>query len=132
MELDDILQKQEIEYLKNEMGTEIYLHIYGSNRATNDSVYINCYLVSKRSIEKELKKSDASHISYNPGFVTSNKSTYYKRFSTFEDIEPLVIERDFQGLADNTIEIGEEFRLFFNILRAILKNDCTFEFLSAN
>ena len=56
MELDDILQKQEIEYLKNEMGTEIYLHIYGSNRATNDSVYINSYLVSKRSIEIELKK----------------------------------------------------------------------------
>lgn len=115
MELDVILQKQEIEYLKNVMGTEIYIQIYGNNRESNDSLYIKSYLVPQSSIEKELKQNDVSHVSYNPGFVTSNKGTYYKRFSTFEDIEPLVIERDFQGLADNTIEIVEEFRLFFNL-----------------
>lgn len=115
MELDDILQKKEIAYLKNEMGTEIYIQIYGNNREPNDSEYIKSYLIPKSSIEKELKKNDASYVSYCPGFVTSNKRTYYKRFSTFDDIEPLVIERDFQGLAINTIEIIEEFRLFFNL-----------------
>ena len=69
-----------------------------------------------------------------PGFVThyenGKPTTKYYRFSD-EGIEPLVYWRTFSGKKESTLEISEEFRLYFNLFeKAIDSNKKIFIYIN--
>lgn len=115
VELQVVLQEKEIDYLKNSMGTEMNVLVYGEYVDGPNDSYVVSYLIPRKNIDAELNNSAKSDVPTSPGFMTINHRTRYVNFSTSGEVEPLVIKRDYNGLAENTIEVVEEFRLLFQL-----------------
>lgn len=115
MELQDVLQEEEIGYLKNSMGTEMNILVYGKYVDGPNDSYVVSYLIPRKNIDAELNNAAKTDVPTSPGFMTTNHRTRYVNFSTSGDVEPLVVKRDYDGLADSTVEIVEEFRLLFQL-----------------
>lgn len=123
VDLQDVLQEKEIDYLKTSMGTEVDILVYGSFvDGANDS-YVRSYLIPRKNIGSELQNPAKADIPYYPMFITKNNRTKYVSSSLSGDVEPIVIIRDFNGLADSTVEIVEEFRYLFQLFYDS-KTDC--------
>ncbi len=79
-----------------------------------------CALIRESHIEQSLNDTswDLQIGRGGPGIVSSWKDgksiTSYYRFSN-EEVEPLIIKRNFHGIQDSYWDISEEFRLYHNI-----------------
>lgn len=70
----------------------------------------NCYI----SQALDSNKWDLSYEDGYPGFSYINSNYIYSRTNT-DNIEPLILLRDFQGIYKEQLEICEEFRLYHNL-----------------
>ena len=70
----------------------------------------NCYI----SQALDSNKWDLSYEDGYPGFSYINDNYIYLRTNT-DNIEPLILLRDFQGIYKEQLEICEEFRLYHNL-----------------
>ena len=70
----------------------------------------NCYI----SQALDSNKWDLSYEDGYPGFSYINDNYIYSRTNT-DNIEPLILLRDFQGIYKEQLEICEEFRLYHNL-----------------
>ena len=70
----------------------------------------NCYI----SQALDSNKWDLSYEDGYPGFSYINDTYIYSRTNT-DNIEPLILLRDFQGIYKEQLEICEEFRLYHNL-----------------
>lgn len=114
----NILQVENMNYIRNQFGKELWVQVYGNREMYRSDGLFWVGLIPNEDIEESLKSTDWDlnmGITISPGFVGYGNNNYqYDRFSGSE-VEPLIIERDFHGIKESSIEISEEFRLLNNL-----------------
>ena len=82
-------------------------------------VCIQSHLLPESKIEREMSNDTYNaHNLYpcvNSGGDWENGNYAYLRYGNYDEFEPLVINREFYGVAPDSTEIAEEFRLLFNL-----------------
>lgn len=96
----------------------------------NSSKDSHHYFINSIFIPISYKEKALSHLDWDLNSCNSKPiserfcsgETEYLRFGNQDGLEPLVISRDFNGLKPSSIEISEEFRLFYNLYLDKAKN----------
>lgn len=102
--------------------------VYGRPPKSDFNIFLQSYLVPMDDAISHLKTDSYDvHGSLVPGVTVyaswnAGDSEYF-RFGNTDGIEPLVVIRDFNGLATDSVEIAEEFRLLFNLYYNSSKNE---------
>lgn len=119
MKKEYIYQLKIREWLEKDLGNEIMIPVYGGKKDSEWDVYIQSYLIPINSVNEHMETDEYDAHTLSPGITVYGsgecEEIIYSRWNNSYDEEPLVIERNFNGLADNIIEIAEEFRLLFNL-----------------
>ena len=126
MDINKALQIKEIDYIKQTWGKEVMIQVYGQEKNDEHDCFIRSYLIPLESVPKELNQSGRANIVHKPGYVCSNDNYIYKRFASVDEVEPIIVEREYNGLADAEVEVVEEFRLAFNLYHD-RKNSCLYD-----
>jgi len=107
------------EWIESSWGNEIMMPVYGSRKDKEYDIFIQSYLVPEQEAEKQLEKDTYDINTLEPGFTQygawEDGDVVYDRFNSSIGAEPIVIVRDYGGLAEDNLEIIEEFRLLFNL-----------------
>ena len=119
-------QKQNIEYLKNSYGKELWIQVAGNNKLDEADAGFWAALVNLNDLKKVHKEYgwDVHIGTQTPGFVEYvNDSVKYERISSFGVYcEHIVNYREFYGIRPNYVEIVEEFRLLNNLYHDSISN----------
>ncbi|RKD32409.1 hypothetical protein [Lacrimispora algidixylanolytica] len=120
MDKDYIYQAPIREWIENDWGKEIFVPLYGSKKDQNWDIFFQSYLIPITKVYEQLETDTYDfHGSLSPGITVygawdSGEAIYHKWCNDI-DIEPIVIKRNFNGLANDNVEIVEEFRFLFNL-----------------
>lgn len=110
-----VYKEETIDWIENKWGQEVFVPVWG----TKDTKLIKSYLLPKRDARRELETADFQRDGLVPGFTSltlgDQTENVYSKFNNNEDIEPLVLERDFLDAYPDHVELVEEFRLLFNL-----------------
>lgn len=119
MDKDYVYQLSVREWIENELGKELMIPVFGSKKDNKWDIYIQSCLLPIDMIDKELENDTYNASSLSPGITVygswEDDEKVYHRWNNDKGIEPFVISRSFDGLAEDSIEIVEEFRLLFNL-----------------
>ena len=119
MDKDYVYQLSVREWIENELGKELMIPVFGSKKDNKWDIYIQSCLLPIDMIDEELKNDTYNARSLSPGITVygswEDDEKVYHRWNNDKGIEPFVISRSFEGLAEDSIEIVEEFRLLFNL-----------------
>lgn len=119
MEMDYIKQESIISWITESLGSEIMIPVSGKRVANGFDVYIQSYLLPESRIENEMENDTYNAHSLLPCVNTcgnwENGDYEYLNKGNYNEFEPIVIKREFYGVAPDSIEIAEEFRLLFNL-----------------
>ena len=119
MDKDYVYQLTVREWIENELGKELMIPVFGSKRDNKWDIYIQSCLLPIDMIDEELENDTYNARSLSPGITVygswEDDEKVYHRWNNDKGIEPFVISRSFEGLAEDSIEIVEEFRLLFNL-----------------
>ena len=116
-----IYQTGMMEYIEKYPNLGVMIPVYGHTGAFGTDAYFQCRLCSYETAAEEMTTDNTNRWdSVTPGFTQygcgENAEIIYSRFNNDRNMEPFVIERDFNGLGvENEIEIVEEFRLLNNL-----------------
>lgn len=108
------------EWIENDWGKEIFIPVYGNKKDETYNIFFQSYLISANEAEGQLEtESYDIYGSLLPGITVygawdSGEAVYHK-WNNDSNMEPLVIQRNYNGLANDNIEIVEEFRFLFNL-----------------
>jgi nucleoside phosphorylase len=124
----DILQRDWIAYVKNDLGQEQWFTAYCSLRGSWGTAVCFCALIPNAMVAKALA-NESWDLRIGHGLPGCSVSGYgsdaqivtYHRFGD-DGIEPLVIKRDFDGIKDPYAEVSEEFRLFHDLYYDAARN----------
>ena len=107
------------EWIENVLGKELMIPVFGSKKDNKWDIYIQSCLLPIDMIDEELENDTYNARSLSPGITVygswEDDEKVYHRWNNDKGIEPFVISRSFEGLAEDSIEIVEEFRLLFNL-----------------
>lgn len=108
------------EWIENDWGKEIFVPVYGSKKDDKWDIFLQSYLISANETEGQLETDSYDiHSSLLPGITVygawDSGEAIYNKWNNDSNMEPLVIKRDYNGLANDNIEIVEEFRFLFNL-----------------
>lgn len=113
-------QESIISWITETLGSEIMVPVSGKYVADGFDVCIQSHLLPESKIEREMSNDTYNaHNLYpcvNSGGDWENGNYAYLRYGNYDEFEPLVINREFYGVAPDSTEIAEEFRLLFNLL----------------
>lgn len=119
MEMDYIKQESIISWITESLGSEIMIPVSGKRLANGFDVYIQSYLLPESRIENDMENDTYNAHSLYPCVNSygnwENRNYAYLRYGNYDEFEPLVINREFYGVAPDSTEIAEEFRLLFNL-----------------
>ena len=119
MDIKTIYQIDIREWIEHSCGSEMMIPIYGPKKDSNYDLFLQSYLVPVQDAEKQLEKDTCELTTFEPGFTQygalEDGEVVYYRYNNCVGAEPLVIAREYNGLAENNVEIVEEFRLLFNL-----------------
>ena len=107
--------------LRRDMSPVEMLTVYLERSNDTYSHGIYCALIPSKHIDKVLDSLnwDLMHGEGLPGSVAyredKNRKVDYLRYGNTDGVEPLVIDREFQGIREGYLEISEEFRLFHRL-----------------
>jgi len=125
-----IYQEQVISFLKTYPNANVMIPIYGHTEQFGADTFFQCIIVPPEFAEEDMKSDDTNHWSNSliPGFTQygfgDSADTVYSRYNNSENIEPLVIIRNYEGVRiKKQIEIVEEFRLLNNLYFDTIKNE---------
>lgn len=111
-------QTKVIEWLDN-IESGVMIPVYGHKLISGSDLVIQSYIVPKNSDEKELENDEPWHGSLEPGFTQygfgDSCELLYLRFGNEDGVEPLIVEYEYDGLKDSSIELVEEFRQLFTL-----------------
>lgn len=106
-------------WIEKSWGSEIMIPVYGVIKKKKMDVFIQSYFIPVDNAEEQLDTDTYDVHSLLPGFTVygawEDSDVVYRRYNSDIEVEPIVIIRNYNGLADNTVEIVEEFRLLFNL-----------------
>jgi len=128
--MDLIYQEQIISFLKTYPNGNVMIPVYGSTKQFGADTFFQCIIAPLEFAEKDMKSDDTNHwpSSLIPGFTRygfgEGADTVYSRYNNSENIEPLVIIRNYEGIrTSKQVEITEEFRLLNNLYFDATKNE---------
>lgn len=121
-ELEHILQVDRRSHFTKGEYNKPMIDIYNSPDITSEDMFIYCALIPN-SIINECMNTDEWELNIGTSRPGCNRARLdngeinitYHRFGRTDEIEPLIINRDFHGIKDETTELVEEFRLFHNL-----------------
>lgn len=108
------------EWIESDWGKEILIPLYGSKKDDKRDIFFQSYLIPKDEVDSQLKTDTYDlHNSLLPGVTVygswDSGETIYHRWNNDIKAEPLIINRNYNGMANDNIELVEEFRLLFNL-----------------
>ena len=127
-----IYQREMIDFIKKYPNNgNVMIPIHGRTEKYDTDVYFQCRLFPLEIAKMQLENDDTNDWGGGtPGFtqfgIGDNAEIVYSRFNNQVNMEPFVIERDYQGLVNKNepeIEIVEEFRLLNNLFFDRAKNE---------
>lgn len=116
-----LLQTKTLGWLKREIPLADLMVVWLSDRLDEHSHGLYCALIESKRVRKSLKSTswDLSHGDGLPGTVVRyegrKKRAEYLRYGDDDGVQPLVIDRDFFGIHEDSLEISEEFRHFHRL-----------------
>ena len=116
-----IYQPRMMEYIEKHSNSGVMILVHGHTQAFGTDAYFQCRLCSHETAAEEMQSDDTNHWGdITPGFSWNgsreNAEIVYSRFNNSRNMEPFVIDRDYDGLGvANEVEISEEFRLLNNL-----------------
>jgi hypothetical protein len=114
-------QSQFLDHINRELRATDMLDVYFEKKDKEWDIAVYCALIPNTQIESSLKNPswDLYHGSGLPETIEyvqgGNKQVEYLRFGNDDSIEPLVIDRYFDGMQEDYQELSEEFRLFHRL-----------------
>ncbi|MDO4543161.1 MAG: hypothetical protein Q4C01_01300 [Clostridia bacterium] len=126
---DAIHQGKVIKYLRDYPNVGVLIPIYGKMSKLGTDAFFQCCLAPIELVKEEMKTDCTNNWSKcTPGFTQctsgDDSQIVYHRFGNGDGFEPLIIERNFDGLGiDNSLEVSEEFRLINNLCFDRVKNE---------
>ena len=125
-----IYQEQVISFLKTYPNGNVMIPVYGHTEQFGADTFFQCIIAPLEFAEEDMKSDDTNHWPHSlmPGFTQygfgDGADTIYTRYNNNQNIEPLVIIRDYEGIRiKKQIEIAEEFRLLNNLYVDATKNE---------
>ncbi|QUA52735.1 hypothetical protein [Aristaeella lactis] len=118
-------QEDNVEYIKNTLGTEQWIQIAGRRTINNSDAAFWCGLVDAEQVLaiKEGASWDIGRgTSAYPGFEQAEGKTVYKKCLLDDGYEPIIFDREFYGVRPDYIEISQEFILLNNLYWDLKKN----------
>lgn len=77
------------------------------------------FLLPIDAVESDMQNDTYNANTMEPGITVygswENDEKVYHRWGNDDDFEPLIIKRNFNGVATDSVEVAEEFRLLFNL-----------------
>lgn len=114
-------------WIEDSLGTDVMVPVSGNMINTDYDIYVQSFLLPVAMVEAEMENDTYNAGEMMPGITVygswENDEKVYHRWGNDNDFEPIVIKRDFNGLAPDTVEIVEEFRLLFNLYYSAQKNE---------
>lgn len=119
MDREYIYQVKVREWIENSLGKDIMISVAGNRVNNGYDIVVQSYLLPEERIDNEMSNDTYNANTMTPGITVygswESDEKVYHRWGNDDGIEPLVVKRDFNGLAEDVIEIAEEFRLLFNL-----------------
>jgi len=120
-ERERLSQAKLLAWLNRDMRLTDMVTVYLSDVCNNHDHGIYCALIPTEQIE-EILGYPTWDLGHGDGLPEATQyqedgvvATEYLRFGVNSRIEPLVIDRDFQGMRPDYLELSEEFRLFHDL-----------------
>lgn len=107
------------EKIELSLGNEFMIPLFGTYKQNDMDIFIQSYLIPIDEADEQLKTDTYDVGELKPGFTQygywEKSEVIYGRYNNSIGAEPLVISRNFNGLAEDYNEISEEFKLLFNL-----------------
>jgi hypothetical protein len=109
------------DFIFNSLGQEQWMTVYQNKKTEYEHVSFYCALVPNDKVSEALTTTDWE-LSYGDGMPGCSVTGYgekeivnYDRYGVGNNIEPLIIVRDFHGIKESYVEVSEEFRYYHNL-----------------
>lgn len=115
------------EWIESGLDAEIMIPVYGNKVDEKYDIYLQSFLLPMDKVDEDMENDTYNAHTMMPGITVygswENDEKVYYRWGNDNDYEPLVIKREYNGVANDSIEIAEEFRLVFNLYFNSQKNE---------
>ena len=115
------------EWIENGLDAEIMIPVSGNKIDKNYDVYLQSFLLPMEEVGSDMENDTYNAHTLVPGITVygswENDEKVYYRWGNDNNFEPLVIKREYNGVATDSVEIAEEFRLLFNLYFNAQKNE---------
>ena len=116
MNSDYVIQKENQMWLKDSLGTENMIPVFGNFLDSKYDIFIQSIILPVSDIDRYMEKDTYDFGECIPGVtIFGGNEDKYLSWGNNEGLEPLVISRKFDGLQDHYLEIVQEFVLLFNL-----------------
>lgn len=119
MNKDYIYQISIRNWIEKNLGTEIMIPVWGNRISDGYDICIQSLIFPLEAIDEEMETDTYNANTMSPGITVygswESDEKVYHQWNNSNGYEPIVIKRDFDGLAAKSVEIVEEFRLLFNL-----------------
>ena len=107
------------EWIENGLDAEIMVPVFENRVDKKYDVYLQSFLLPIDAVESDMQNDTYNANTMEPGITVygswENDEKVYHRWGNDDDFEPLIIKRNFNGVATDSVEVAEEFRLLFNL-----------------
>lgn len=119
MDKDYLYQMDIREWIESGLDAEIMIPVSGNKIDEKYDIYLQSFLLPLDKVEKDMENGTYNAHTLMPGITVygsweDDEKVYY-RWGNNNGYEPLVIKREYNGVATDSTEIAEEFRLLFNL-----------------
>lgn len=115
------------EWIENGLDAEIMVPVSGNKIDKKYDVYLQSFLLPMEEVSSDMENDTYNAHTMMPGITVygswENDEKVYYRWGNDNNFEPLVIKREYNGVATDSVEIAEEFRLLFNLYFNAQKNE---------
>lgn len=127
MDKDYLYQIDIREWIERGLDADIMVPVSGNKIDKKYDIYLQSFLLPLNEVENDMENDTYNAHTLVPGITVygswEDDEKVYHRWGNDNGYEPLVIKREYNGVATDSIEIVEEFRLLFNLYFNSQKNE---------
>ncbi len=127
MDKDYLYQIDIREWIERGLDADIMVPVSGNRIDEKYDIYLQSFLLPLDEVENDMENDTYNAHTLMPGITVygswEDDEKVYHRWGNDNGYEPLVIKREYNGVATDSIEIVEEFRLLFNLYFNSQKNE---------
>lgn len=119
MNKDYLYQIDIREWIERGLDADIMVPVSGNKIDEKYDIYLQSFLLPLDEVENDMENDTYNAHTLMPGITVygswEDDEKVYHRWGNDNGYEPLIIKREYNGVAPDSIEIVEEFRLLFNL-----------------